>query len=298
MSDTVIPFYQWNTPGVFLPAREDCPINTSRDFYSEKSLVLHTHDFLEIAIIADGSGYYATPTEEFPIQRGDVFLIPQGCVHRYYPPKSMLVYNILLRNTEVLQSFPELLTEPALRCFLDLEPRFRKHHNFQYHLRLSEDDLQILVDYWQLMTKENYNRGPHYLTIMWSLLRCFLAQLCRFYSDLNKDTENELMRMAETLKYIDTHFGEPIFCTELAKRYGKSPKFFTLDFRRATGKTPREYLLHFRLEKAREMLRETTLTAKEISARCGFCEPCYFTQRFTKQYKMSPTAFRKTITNA
>ncbi|MCQ2403166.1 MAG: AraC family transcriptional regulator [Lentisphaeria bacterium] len=293
MPDTLIRNYNWDCPLTLRVAGEGCPINVAKDFYSKKPLALHTHDFLEIAIIGGGNGFYATATENFSIRRGDVFLIPCNYAHRYYPPNSLLVYNVLLQNNEVIRGFPELLVEPALRCFLDMEPRFHQRYKFQYLLHLSEEELQTLVGYWQLMNWENLNRGPHYVTIMHSLLRCLLAQLCRFFSEKVKETENEMLKMAEVLRHIELHFGEPIFCQELAKIYGKPRKLFTADFQLATGKVPRDYLLQFRLEKAREMLQNTSLLAKEISIRCGFCEPCYFTQCFKKFYGKSPSAFRK-----
>ena len=51
--------------------------------------------------------------------------------------------------------------------------------------------------------------------------------------------------------------------------------------------------LPFRLEKAATLLRGSRYTVLEIAARCGFSNASYFTRAFTRQYGVSPTAYRQ-----
>ena len=48
-----------------------------------------------------------------------------------------------------------------------------------------------------------------------------------------------------------------------------------------------------RLEKAAPLLRGSRYTVLEIAARCGFSNASYFTRAFTRQYGVSPTAYRQ-----
>ncbi|MFC4948677.1 AraC family transcriptional regulator [Pseudonocardia sp. GCM10023141] len=60
-----------------------------------------------------------------------------------------------------------------------------------------------------------------------------------------------------------------------------------------TGTTPSEWLLQERVERARQLLRTTALTAEEIAYRCGFREYSHFHRTFRKRVGMAPGAFRK-----
>ena len=56
---------------------------------------------------------------------------------------------------------------------------------------------------------------------------------------------------------IDRAYGEPLDIPVLARVAVASPKHFIRSFRRAFGETPHRYLLRRRIERAKELLRET-----------------------------------------
>lgn len=292
MAGTPRTFYNWESPDVFGMPSPACPINISRDHYSSTPLLMHAHDFLEIAIISGGEGVYQTPDATFEIKRGDVFMIPLGALHRYGPPSQLEVCNVLLRNNDVLKKFPELLGEPALQCFLNLEPRFRAKDRFRNHLSLNEEELELLMSFWRIMYSENKTRSRDYENIIWSLLHCFFIQICRFYDKYAEAGRNSLYGLAKVLRYIEENYSEPISIETLVQLSGYKRKAFTAKFVQATEHLPREYILLFRLEKAREMLRSQKFSAKEVAVNCGFCDPSYFGQQYLKHFHTTPFADR------
>jgi AraC-like DNA-binding protein len=50
-----------------------------------------------------------------------------------------------------------------------------------------------------------------------------------------------------------------------------------------------------KLQAARPLLMRTNLTIKEISERCGFENPLYFSRRFSQTYGCSPSDFREQL---
>jgi len=56
--------------------------------------------------------------------------------------------------------------------------------------------------------------------------------------------------------------------------------------------TPVQYLNNIRMQKALQMLHETTLTAAEISDRCGFATPEYFSRKVKQLTGVPPHRFR------
>jgi AraC-like DNA-binding protein len=80
---------------------------------------------------------------------------------------------------------------------------------------------------------------------------------------------------------------------EMAKQLNVSYSTFRRTFREHTGVSPHQYRLHLKVSAARELLRSTTLSVKEIGYRCGFEDEQYFCRLFKQQTSSTPTEFRK-----
>ena len=60
-----------------------------------------------------------------------------------------------------------------------------------------------------------------------------------------------------------------------------------------TGKSPIQLLRLHRLNKAKELLADKTLSISEVAYQAGFNDPSYFTRTFTKVFKKKPSAYRE-----
>ncbi|MBR5965666.1 MAG: helix-turn-helix transcriptional regulator, partial [Treponema sp.] len=47
------------------------------------------------------------------------------------------------------------------------------------------------------------------------------------------------------------------------------------------------------VDRAQELLLNTDETISRISAKCGFCSPCYMTEQFVRCLNITPSEFRK-----
>jgi two-component system response regulator YesN len=56
-----------------------------------------------------------------------------------------------------------------------------------------------------------------------------------------------------------------------------------------------EYLRRLRIELARELLADPSLSIKEVAARTGFTEPNHFSRVFSRIDGVPPTAFREAL---
>ncbi len=285
-------FYPWVCPKAFAEPVEGLPFNVAKDNFSRGPIILHSHDFIEIAMITNGKGSYKTPDAEFPIRRGDIFLIPKGNIHAYSPPGALEVMNLLIQDASVLKEFSELSAEPAMRCFLELEPLFRGQNNFQNRLHLDSEELNQLIFYWERIAQELREREEFFRDMVHNLVRCFLSVLCRFCNQMQGVGDQELLNLAKALRHIETQYGSPITCPELARISGRNQKKFTKDFLQATGKTPANYLLTFRLKKACEKLANTDIPIQIIAQKCGFCDASHFGQQFQRHFNLTPSAYR------
>lgn len=62
-----------------------------------------------------------------------------------------------------------------------------------------------------------------------------------------------------------------------------------------TGRSLGVYIRLIRLQKARELLSDPSLTVSEIAYETGFNDPKFFSKVFAEEFKVTPTEFRKTV---
>ncbi|MBR6387711.1 MAG: helix-turn-helix transcriptional regulator [Thermoguttaceae bacterium] len=59
------------------------------------------------------------------------------------------------------------------------------------------------------------------------------------------------------------------------------------------GKSVHVVIIETKLDKAKKLLCESNLSIADIAHSCGFSNENYFATVFKRQYKLSPTSFRK-----
>jgi len=81
----------------------------------------------------------------------------------------------------------------------------------------------------------------------------------------------------------------------LANESGYSRVHFVRMFRAATGYSPHNYLLNLRLERARELLKNPSLSLIDIALDCGFSSHSHMSRLFHKSVGVTPSAYRRSL---
>ena len=87
--------------------------------------------------------------------------------------------------------------------------------------------------------------------------------------------------------YIAYHYREKIKINELADYIGVNRSYLTSSFKKAIGCSPQEYLVNLRMEKAREMLRNTDMQINAIAAAVGYQDQLAFSD-FQTTFRCQP----------
>lgn len=94
-------------------------------------------------------------------------------------------------------------------------------------------------------------------------------------------------------QFIESHYNDSISNNILASVAQLSIRSMMRRFKSATGNTPIEYLQRVRIEKAKNLLTETSLMVSEIQHRVGYNDPKSFREVFGRYTGTLPTNFRK-----
>lgn len=79
---------------------------------------------------------------------------------------------------------------------------------------------------------------------------------------------------------------------ELARKFGYSPVHFSRVFSQIMGEPPREYIVNARLQRARQLLRESNLSIGEIADMLGYPDIYFFSRQFREKCGKTPTEYR------
>jgi AraC family transcriptional regulator len=92
--------------------------------------------------------------------------------------------------------------------------------------------------------------------------------------------------------FIEANLASDVGLGELAAVAIMSPHHFSELFRRSTGESPHRYVVTRRLERAKNLLRETDLNILDIALSVGFADQSSFTKVFRRRVGVTPGAFR------
>lgn len=96
----------------------------------------------------------------------------------------------------------------------------------------------------------------------------------------------------EIRSYIEEHYIEDISLQDVAGEMGYSDAYFCKLFKQCFDRNFITYLNDLRTEKAIELLRDVTVSIKDISSRVGYRDANYFTRVFKRQTGFTPSEYR------
>ncbi len=97
------------------------------------------------------------------------------------------------------------------------------------------------------------------------------------------------------VKIIEENITTTITLPWLAQQLSLSPSYLSSLFKSKVGRSISEYIRFVRLEKVKEMIRESHYTIAQISDLMGYCSPTYLSTEFKREYDMSPKEYAKMI---
>lgn len=120
-----------------------------------------------------------------------------------------------------------------------------------------------------------------------------ITEVC--HNILRKQEEQTEGIVWKAKQYINENYAKDISLDDVSKVVNISPYYFSKVFKEEAGENFIEYLTRIRIGNAKESLRTTELSIKEICLMSGYGDPNYFSRIFKKYEGVTPSEYRERL---
>ncbi len=99
-------------------------------------------------------------------------------------------------------------------------------------------------------------------------------------------------KLTPVFQFIDAHYQQSIHLDDVARAAGYSPAYLTNLSQSHTGKTVKKWITERRMAQARQMLRGTAQSVRQIAEETGYTDAGYFIRHFRQLHGTTPKAWR------
>ena len=252
----------------------------------------HQHDFTEVVFIRRGRGTHWLGGEAVPAREGDVFVIPPHGTHAYTDSRDMAITNIIFSPSLDFPGETALRTMPGYHALFALEPHYRARHHLQSCLHLAPDARRQLERLTAEVKREVSGGAPGAGLMARAMLCELIVFLCREYDGRRNDPSRKVLRLAETVSWMEANAVRAISIDELCGMAHMARSTFHRVFEDVYGMPPMEYLIRLRVERAAALLQNEDASITTIALETGFSDGNYLARQFRRHLGMSPSAYR------
>lgn len=250
---------------------------------------LHWHNEMEIIYIKKGKGRVTIDFQTYNIKGGDIVILRSGQLHGISQLDSYsMEYENIIFSTDMLMS----KHDDSLNT--DFFVPFSAGRIFYESIVTSDQaiypELSSCLDRADQVCS-TFEKG-YKLAIKGFLFEFFYVIYRNSENTLIEKSNKHLDKIKEVLKYIETHYHDPITIEEIAGVCGFSPSHFMRFFKHALGTSFIDYLNDFRLSIAMRMLMSSDDNILNIATDCGYDNLSYFNRIFKRRYGMPPSHYR------
>lgn len=123
----------------------------------------------------------------------------------------------------------------------------------------------------------------------------YIALLIKEFQDsyLGERHDNGEKLITEIKRFISENYMININLDDIAKLVCLSPTYVSEIFKRKTGENFSEYLIDYRIEIAKDMLKDIRYKVVDVSQMVGYTDSKYFSRLFKKKVGVNPTDYRR-----
>ncbi|MCX7715779.1 MAG: AraC family transcriptional regulator [Clostridia bacterium] len=212
-----------------------------------------SHNSLMIAYISNGNGFLETENEKLPVAEGDIIVLNSGMRHRFYAGESNLYMGIYYCYffKEAIDSLWKVFYEEFGQAVSFL------HDRGVVYVR--DNKSKEVRNVFVKMIDEYRRHRQGYYHVLTNYLFIMLVMIFRNYNknDEENGVKSQNQLVDATVQYINAYVYDSIKLSKLAQIRHISPSYLCRLFKKHMGMTTTEYINKLKIEKIKDMLKNT-----------------------------------------
>ena len=131
-----------------------------------------------------------------------------------------------------------------------------------------------------------------------TLAQMMAVHLARNHSSQSREPRLQISqtisgnKMRRVIEYIEENLDSDLSLEAMAAEVNLSPIYLARAFKAAVGQSPHQYVLARRVERAKELLRNTEMNVVDVALSSGFSSQSHLSYWFQRYVGVSPAAYR------
>ncbi|AUV89403.1 helix-turn-helix domain-containing protein [Vibrio campbellii] len=255
----------------------------------------HKHDFSELFLVVSGSGKHTVAEYEYPLHKGDVFVINGDIEHGFRDVNKLKIINLMFDSNTPFFEIPSMRQLSGYQAMFKVEPIARQTTEYKAKLTLDRQQLPEIERLLSDLKSEYEASQPGFEVMLTSLMQQLVIALSRMYQDQSQELPQTTLALSRALVFIEQHFSDVgVNSDAIAKAAFISKRQLERLFRQFLDTSPNQYLRDVQLNYATKLLcEENERSVQHIAEQCGFSDSNYFSKCFKQKFQHSPRSYRK-----
>lgn len=247
--------------------------------------IYHNHDFYELNVITQGPAFEYIEGSRVRLDTGDVLFLPLSMRHCMYLPGTGSGLNVLVSPIFLDATLSHLSNSQLAEAIK--KNSFAVFHHSSAEPLLSDHLIHAIAE---MATFDNTYKE----TLIQALLLTYENEVAstKRTADICTGRFAEKEDINTLFEYMQAHL-DTVDVEELCDRFHYSRSSLYRHIKKHTGYGFSSYISVLRYNRARYLLKNTTLTNRQIATRIGFSGAEQFCRFFRKQAMATPQEFRK-----
>ena len=225
----------------------------------------HSHPYFELIFFIEGKANIDAGAETVNVYGFDVVIYPPGLLHAEHLE--------LGRRQEIICFWVDTGPTPA----------------FDHAIKLM-DERGTLRELFEMTYAEFTTNRPYSADLISVYLQAIFLQTRQHFREPSREASSLVERC---LGYIHENYAQSFDIESLAATVSVSPSYLFRLFKKKMRLTPMHYRNVVRIDKAKLLLADRSLTVDAVAERVGFDDAKYFARVFKDLAGLSPSAYRR-----
>ena len=258
----------------------------------------HKHESLEIVYIASGCiqmSYYRKPGEQpksITLHENQFMIIKPGIKHFQAVTNSAHMMVLELGHASSHVPVDTFIAGSDFISLIDGAKQFILKADVVSVFTDIHDVKRVLGKVLTLLYNHQHGKSDEFFASHYEI---YLKQLAvEIFKCINTKTDFKYNRYIQyVLSFIQKNYGMPITVKQISENLELSSTYLNSIFKKDLGQTIQEYLISVRIENAKKLLQEQTLSVSAVGKKVGYQSLRSFETAFLQRVGVSPTQYQK-----